>query len=313
MSLRMKIVNTFLRYTIKPILKYAPFNKDVIWVTRSAVNAMTHVGIRPDAKITQVRVSNTLLGEWVETKPRVDKSKTRVCLYLHGGGYIACSPSSHRTITSYIARRANCSVLAIDYRKAPEDRYPCALQDARMTYKYLLLCGYKAENIVIAGDSAGGNLTLVLTRDIIDAGLPRPAAIVAISPWCDLSGASAITSNLDKIDPMLPAERISEAGSIYAGNGIGLKDPLLSPRWQSFKGFPPTMFAYGELEILRDEIEQTFTKLQDESESESKIVRTQGCPHVFQLFVGVVPESKQSLKEICQFFDKHLNTPNTDV
>lgn len=306
MSFQMKIINTVLKYTVKPILTYAPFHKDAIWIARTTLNVMTHIAIRPIAMVTKVKISDKLRGEWVERQIRVDKANTRVCLYLHGGGYIACSPSSHRTITSYIAMRGNCSVLAINYRKAPECQYPCAFEDALMSYKYLLWCGYRPENIVIAGDSAGGNLALVTTRAIIDAGLPRPAAVVGLSPWCDLAGESDSITTMNDADPMLPGERIREAGMIYAGR-VDLDDPLISPRWQSFKDFPPTMFVYGELEVLRDEIRDTFKKMQSETDSECVIKEELGCPHVFQLFVGIAPESKDSLREICDFFEKHWN------
>jgi len=302
MSIQMRIVNGILKHTVKPILKYEPFHKDAIWIARITINAMTHVVIRPRVKIRSVKITNSLFGEWIYKKSL--KYNSNVCLYLHGGGYIACSPSSHRTITSYIAKKTNSTVLAIDYRKAPENTYPCALDDALSSYKYLLLCGYLPQNRIIAGDSAGGNLALVLMRKILDESLPRPAGIVALSPWCDLAGECDSIKTMDDVDPMIPGNRVKDAGVAYAGN-FDINDSLLSPICQSFKEFPPTMFSCGELEVLSDEIKATFAKLQNETSEETLYKEAKGCCHVFQIFVGFVPESKLALNEICEFMEKH--------
>jgi acetyl esterase/lipase len=304
MSLQIKVVNFVLRNTIKPLLTYVPFQKNTIWLARDVVGAMTHVALRPKAEYETVSFGK-FTGEWV----RYHKHKTKnVVLYLHGGGYLAGSPSTHRTITSAISKHANCSVLAIDYRKAPEYTYPSALEDALYAYNYLLNNGYEAKNISIAGDSAGGNLTLVLTQRLVDLHFELPSSICCISPWCDIG---YIHSGIDD-DPMLPSERIREAGSLYAGQyGVdsGLHSPYLSPLYSKFdKSWPPTLFSCGEKEVLQEQMRLTFGKIIGQTKSKKhKYEEYKGCPHVFQMFYGFVPESTEAIKSISKFFLEHWN------
>ena len=268
---------------------------------------MAHWAPRICCKITPcvIDANRNIHGEWITHS--VDDVNTRnVVLYLHGGGYILCSPATHRNITGHISKYANCPVLALDYRMAPEHRYPTALEEAFITYKMLLDSGYNAENISIAGDSAGGNLTLSLVGKILEENLPVPSSIVCLSPWCDLSSSRpSIYRNRHK-DPMLPFKRVSEAARLYSG-AMNLCSAKLSPvNKNSFAGYPPTLFHCGQLEILEDEMKETYRKIKKTSTNGCEYVEWRGCPHVFQLFAGLVPEAKSSLEQMGNFMLKHF-------
>lgn len=303
MSIRMKVVNSVLKRTIKPILTYVPFHEKTVFVVRETVNVLTHFGLRPKSNYQTVKVKEGLFAEWVDYHSAKSPSVAKVILYLHGGGYLAGSPSTHRTITSALSKHTGASVFALDYRKAPEHKYPAALEDSADAYCYLIERGYKPENIAIAGDSAGGNLTLVLTRKILDSGIPSPASICCISPWCEMSGWDKFKG--EDNDPMLPPSRISEAGRLYAGEH-SLARTFISPKYQDFTGFPPTMFTSGELEVLRNQIADTFCRLMRHTKDTRHVYfKNKGCPHVFQLFYGIVPEANNSIRDISDFFIKH--------
>lgn len=304
MSIQIKLINLVLRTTVKPLLTYVPFHKNTIWVARDVVGAMTHIAWRPKATYETINFGK-FSGEWVNYD---NTQKDKVVLYLHGGGYLAGSPSTHRTITSAISKHAECSVLAIDYRKAPEHTYPSALEDAFYAYNYLLNNGYSVNDIAIAGDSAGGNLTLALTKQLIDIGFGLPASICCISPWCDLG---YIHHGIDD-DPMLPSERISEAGALYAGEvGVtrGLRWGGLSPLYMDFsKRWPPTIFSCGEKEVLQDQMRKTFGKLIGQTSRDKHLyLEYKDCPHVFQMFYGLVPEATEAIQQISKFFREHWN------
>lgn len=303
MSLRMKSINFVLKNTVKPILSVVPFHERMVWVVRDTVNVMTHIALRPKANYERVKIDDKLSGEWVNYKTPKSPSVSKVVLYLHGGAYLTGSPSTHRTITSAISKYADCSVFALDYRKSPEHKFPLQMNDAVKAYLWLHSLGYR--KIAIAGDSAGGNLTLVTTKKIIDLGFPSPSSICCISPWCKMWGFDQYKKEYD-IDPMLPGERITEAGNLYAGT-TSLHYSMISPISMDFSGFPPSMFTVGELEVLEPSITETFKKLENESKNDKKYVKYDGCPHVFQLFYGVVPEAKQSIKDISSFFKQYWN------
>lgn len=305
MSIQMKLINNVLKYTVKPTLTYTPFIEAIMSPAKIAVDLMTHAALRPKAQYKTVKIQDNLSGEWVDYN-KIEDCK-HVVLYLHGGGYIFGSSSTHRTITSSLSKHAKCRVFAVDYRKAPNNTYPAALEDAVVAYMYLILKGYSSENISIAGDSAGGNLTLAVTRKLIDIGMPAPASICAISPWCALYELKEYFWDNDN-DPMLPGNRIQEAGEMYAGKNISTKDPRVSPMHMKFDGFPPSMFTVGSKEVLYNSIVKTFYNLKkDTCDDTSLFMEYEGCSHVFQIFYGIVPEAKHSIIDISNFFRDSWN------
>src|SRR5215510_2763032 len=180
--------------------------------------------IAPDVKVERVTVP-TIPAEWLRPP---SASGGRVILYLHGGGYMIGSPRSHRHLAAAIAHAAGTQALLLDYRLAPEHPFPAALDDALAAYQWLLGHGIAPGRIVVAGDSAGGGLTVATLLALRDRGLPRPAGGVCISPWVDLTGSGASYATKASADPIVTRDGITGMAQAYAGRG-DRKAPLVSP------------------------------------------------------------------------------------
>ncbi|CBL46531.1 lipolytic enzyme [gamma proteobacterium HdN1] len=238
-------------------------------------------------------------AEWVYSRKSPDIAKERVLLYLHGGGYVVGSPATHRNITSRLARYGRCRVLAINYRKSPEYPFPYALEDAVAAYRFLLGEGYAPERITIAGDSAGGNLTFLTAIALRDRGLPAPAGIIGISPWTDLSSSGDSYRSLRSADPMIPARRVRHAALLHA-NGLPLDSPKLSPLFADLHDLPRTLVHVGGNEVLLSDALRFVDRARNYGVN-ADVRIWPNAPHVFQIFAGIVPQSKQSLREIGHF------------
>jgi acetyl esterase/lipase len=240
--------------------------------------------------------------EWVMCAD--DLHQNRVFVYLHGGGYFFGSPRSHRTITWRISQAGKMKVLAVDYRQPPDWAYPDPIRDAVGVYLWLLEKGYEANNIFIGGDSAGGNLTLALLQQLRKLGKPMPAGAVLISPWADLTASGdSLDYNADA-DPMIPVRLLRFLARLYAGDNPA-EDPLISPVFADYKGFPPLLVQVGSTEVLRSDAERV-----------AEAARHAGVPvqltiypkqmHVFQALAYYVPEGKDAIREIGRFIHKHI-------
>ncbi len=219
-------------------------------------------------------------------------------LYLHGGGYFACSPMTHRAITGGLAIRG-FRVFAAGYRLAPEHPFPAAVDDALSVYKALLADGVSPEQLVVAGDSAGGGLVLALLLAAKAGGLPMPSSALLFSPWTDLAATGATLKTNLKRDPMLRGERIFEATEFYV-NGNDPKNPLISPLYGDLTGLPPLCIQVGETEVLRDD----STRLAERARAagvEVNLKIWKNVPHVWQLFQWFLPEARAALTEAAVF------------
>lgn len=222
-----------------------------------------------------------------------------VLLYLHGGAYVSGSARTHRTMVSYLARAAGMRALLPNYRLAPEHPFPAGLEDCVTVYRQLIACGMSADDIVIAGDSAGGGMTMATLLSLRDDEDPLPAAAVLISPWLDLtaSGESA-RSRIDH-DPLFRVEDMPKAASHYAPSEKH-RDPLVSPVFADMHGLPPLLVHVGDHEILLSD----STRLADGVEAAGGSVALKVWPdmwHVFHYFVGRMPEAGRALDEIAQW------------
>jgi acetyl esterase/lipase len=218
-------------------------------------------------------------GEWIY----VNRSHLRkhVILYCHGGGYSTGSSLYARTLTGKLAASTSMGVLSFDYRLAPEHPYPAAIEDAMQVWNYLMFQGYGARDIIVAGDSAGGNLALSLTLKLKEEGRLLPRGLVLMSPWTDLtaSGKSHITKA--DIDPVLNAAYLKEMTRNYA-DGQNLKNPLISPLFGDYHEFPPTYIQVGSNEILLDDSVLLCKKML-KSKAFVKMDMFKGMWHVFQM------------------------------
>ena len=234
-----------------------------------------------------------LYAEWLKPENAPDD---KVLLYLHGGAYVLGSCASHRPMVSHIARAAGINALLPEYRLAPEHRFPSAIEDAVAIYRELLASGKRPENIVIAGDSAGGGLAVALLLSLRHTGDPLPAAAILLSPFLDVtaSGESA-TTRADQ-DPWFHPKDMRAVVRYYCGDQE-VRNPLVSPVFANVAGLPPVYIQVGDDEILLND----STRFADKMQAAGIKVDIEIWPemwHVFQLFVGKMPEAHQAINKI---------------
>lgn len=218
-----------------------------------------------------------------------------VLLYLHGGAFMVGSPQTHRAITSHLAVQSGARVCALDYRLAPEHPWPAAADDALNAYRTLLEQGQPAERIVIAGDSAGGQLTLTTALRLHDTGLPQPAALVCLSPVTDLSGA--IWHQPPAGDPLLSSAWLGQGIDAYCPPGVDRCDPQLSPLHADLSGLSPLLVQVGEDEHL---LEQSL-RLHDCAGLDLRLEVYPGQWHVFQINCGLLEVAALALRRVVEF------------
>jgi epsilon-lactone hydrolase len=202
----------------------------------------------PDVKVERV-TAGAAPAEWL--RPPSARAG-HVTLYLHGGGYVIGSPRSHRHLAAAIAGAAATDALLLDYRLAPEHPFPAAVDDAVAAYRWLLDQGILAEHIAVAGDSAGGGLTVATLLALRDAHLPRPAAGVCISPWVDLTCSGGSYQSKAGVDPIVRQAGVAEMARSYLGT-TDPRSPLASPLFADLRGLPPLLIHVGSDEVLLDD------------------------------------------------------------
>ena len=215
-------------------------------------------------------------------------------LHFHGGVFIAGSPQTHLPMLSRLAKLAQVTVIAPSYRLAPEHPFPAALRDAEAVWEALIAKGYRSENIVLSGDSAGAALAFALLSRLCARGTP-PAGAFAFSPWFDLTGASPSVQANAASDPMLAGHRLPEAAQFYL-QGHPADDPEASPIFADFPGCPPVLLQTAETEILSDDALRMEEKLR-RAGAEVLLQLWPGVPHAWQMMDGLLPESREALRD----------------
>lgn len=218
-------------------------------------------------------------AEWISVNRA--HMKKYILLHCHGGGYSTGSRIYARTLTSKLAESTSMDVLCFDYRLAPEHPYPAATEDAMKVWNYLMLLGYGARDIILTGDSAGGNLALSLTLKLKQEGRLLPRGLVLMSPWTDLTSSGRSFESKAELDPVLNKAYIDRMVEAYAG-GQELKNPLVSPLFGNFEGFPPTYIQVGENEILLSDSQRLHQAFVDANVS-VRMDMYPGMWHVFQM------------------------------
>jgi epsilon-lactone hydrolase len=235
-----------------------------------------------------------IAGEWVEAQ----RSSDFTLLYVHGGGYFGCSAESHRPITASFAMHG-FRVFAPEYRLAPENRFPAAVEDATAAYRGLLAEGGSARHLVIAGDSAGGGLSLSLLLALRAGAMALPAGAALFSPWTDLAATGeSIRTNANRCS-MFHGPDIGPTARYYLGE-TDPRNPLASPLYADLAGLPPLLIHVGANEVLRDD----STRLAERARAAGVSVELKlwpVVPHAWQLAPHLVPEARQSLHEAADF------------
>jgi len=256
--------------------------------------------ISPDVRVEGVNIEG-MYSEWVYSPKAVED---KAVLYLHGGGYSAGSTNTHRALAGAISESVGARVLLIEYRLCPEHVFPAALEDSLSAYHYLLKQGFKNSRIIIAGDSAGGGLSIALAMSLRDKGEPLPAGIVCISPWADLATTGESYSTRATADPMLLTTNRKKAALLYAGSE-SLKNPLVSPIYGNFQGLPPILIQVGSEEILYDDA-LLLSKRAQSGGVDVTLRVWPGMWHVWHLFGRFVPESRKAIEEIGIYTGKYF-------
>ena len=239
--------------------------------------------------------------EWLELKEHPTDQK--VILQLHGGGYIGAMRNAYRMFAGlYNEVSKGMSVLTIDYRVAPENPYPAALEDAVSAYQWLLGQGWFAEDIIVAGDSAGGGLAMALCHYLKDHGMQLPCGIVAMSPWTDLMASGESYDTNYERDPLFGNTRDS---LIYNKDYVGDHDPMdayISPLYGDFRGFPPMLIQVGSYEMLLSDSVSVASKARHQG-VKVRLSIYDGMFHIFQMAAKMLPESRKAWAEIGKFID----------
>jgi len=231
--------------------------------------------------------------------------KDRIILYLHGGGYIGGSFKTHKEFVARLSKIANVQVILIEYRLAPENPFPAALEDSIKAYNRIISKGYNPRNVFIAGDSAGGGLCLATLLKLRDEKIPLPSAAVCISPWTDLALTGNSIMTKAKLDPMLTEELLKLGVKSYVGNADP-RNPYISPLYGDFTGLPPLLIIVGTSEIFLDD-SLRLAEIAKKANVKVKLDVWADMIHTFPLLSIRAPESIKATKNIADFINSNSN------
>jgi|SRR5579862_2130867 len=244
-------------------------------------------------------------GEWV-TAAAVSATEPSVLFYIHGGGFTAGSAVAYRGLSSHLSAATGCRVLAVDYRWAPEEPFPAALDDCVAGYRWLVGAGGGAvpRKVVLVGDSAGGNLVVAMLLALKQRGEVLPAAGVCLSPIFDLAltGDSVITRA--ERDPMILASSLQKCSAAYRGNSDPL-NPLMSPLYGDLSGLPSLLLQCGSEEMLRDDSARLAAKAKAAG-VDVTFEEWDEMVHVWHLFADRLTDGRQALARVGEFVRAHI-------
>jgi acetyl esterase/lipase len=239
-------------------------------------------------------------GEWIVPPEAEEKT----IFYIHGGGYVACSAATHRPITTALARLGRFRVFSVNYRRAPEHRFPAALNDTFAAYRWLLEQGFNPKNVALVGDSAGGGLVLSTLLRARDEGVPLPACAVCYSPWTDMTGSGESGQTNQGRCALFHPENINLFRTAYLGDASPL-EPLASQIFAELHGLPPLLLQVGSTELLLDDSRRIHEKILAAG-GISRLEIFEDVSHCWQMLDGIVPEARAALRQTADFIDDHL-------
>lgn len=251
--------------------------------------------------LTRERVqANGIAAEWLIPKA----PQPGAILYIHGGGFVAGSIATHRPITAALARLTKRRVLGVEYRLAPEHRFPAAHDDVLAAYEWLLATGMLASTIAVVGDSAGGNLSLALAIRLRDQQRPTPGCIVGFSPWTDLAGMGPSVHANDGRCAMFRPENMRDFAKATLG-ATPANTPAASPAYADLSRLPPVLLHVGSTELLLDDARRVHSKI-CESGGRCHLEVFDDMAHCWQMLVPFVPEATSSLRAAAMFIGQHI-------
>lgn len=286
---------------VRALLAANPLMEDVtIEETRLAFDQMGQSFPLPEGISVSSADAEGINAEWLRASNASDEA---VILYLHGGGYLIGSLASHRHLCASLSRASGASVLALDYRLAPEHPFPAALEDALAAFHWLLQQGAKASQVVIAGDSAGGGLTLATLLALRDEGTELPAGGVCLSPWVDLTNSSESFTKI--ADPILKKAELNLMAQAYL-HGQDLKTPLASPLFADLRGLPPLLIQVGTEEHLYDDSIRLEARAKEAGVTVTLEVWEEMI-HIWHFFYPMLREGREAIARIGDFVKAQTN------
>ena len=299
-SRKSKAVAAGLSVTVRPLLEAfvaARTHTTLLRVVRPVIDkAASRQGTTQGITVSHLR-SNGIHGLWLDNPEAEDAG--RVILYLHGGGFVVCSPDTHKGLVSRLCRTSKSSALLVAYRLAPETPFPAAADDALTAYQMLLSRGYDPSAITLAGDSAGGHLVTRLLADLDERGLPMPGGALLISPFLDLTAKKAFDQDRIRRDPFVFPRGAQWAGKAYAGR-LRPSDHHLDVLSKDKRRWPPVLIQVGDTECLLPD-SQRMAKALDKDGVPVTLQVWPGQVHVFQAFPSLFPEAKAAVREAGHF------------
>jgi acetyl esterase/lipase len=293
LSLRARFWRAFLRNTLK---------KQRMSIPEHRINGDQRAGflgvLPKDMRREKIEIDG-IPAEWILP---VDSNPHKVIVHLHGGGYVSGSANGYRMFCGWLAGSAGAKVLLPEYRLAPENPFPAALDDSLKVYRWLLAQGHQPANILFSGDSAGGGLSLATVIALRDQQEALPAGVICLSPWFDLTLSGQSHLSKAKGEAILNTDVLREWALSYT-DAANLRNPLVSPIYADFHGLPPLFIQVGSEEILLDDAVLVAQKAREAGvQVDFKI--WDGLWHVWQILGNLVPENRQAFYEIGQFARK---------
>ena len=258
-------------------------------------------GVPVNAQLEDVDAGG-VKAQWVSA---AGSDTQRAILYFHGGGFQVGSVVSHRELMAGLSDAAQCRVLGVDYRLAPEHRYPAALDDAWAAYQWLIGQDFAPNHIALAGDSAGGGLALSLLLRLRDAGQALPAAAVLMSAWTDLTASGGSYGTRADTDPIHQRPMVVAMARNYLGKEGNAADPLVSPLFANLQGLPPLLAQVGDRETVLDD-SRDFIARAKEAGVDATLQVWDDMIHVFQQFPAQLPEARAAIDDMGRFLRRHL-------
>lgn len=292
------------RCLLKPLIRFTAGRPSVRKMLRLQMRLSWPLPASVQGQAVDYRIVNGVPGPVIGA---FGDTARPVLLYLHGGGFIIpAAADAHLRFLATLCRKLDADGFLPDYRLAPLHKYPAALDDCERAYRGLLALGYPAQRIVVAGESAGGNLVLGLLQRIRKGGLPMPACAVPISAVTEMARGYAPPSRIANAgrDPMFPSGPLAEILQQYVGAAAG-DDPELSPLYADYAGFPPLYFLVGETELLLDDSVLAAHQARAAGVT-TRLDVWPLLPHAFPLFANIFSEARRSHEDIVAFARQHL-------
>ena len=285
----------------KLLVTYPDFSKVPIQDLRALMDQTANLFPLPEGVSSEETEAEGVRAEWVRAPGAKEDT---VVLYFHGGGYVIGSPASHRHLAAAVSHAAGAVVLSLDYRLAPEKPFPAAVQDAVSGYRWILGQGIAPEQVALAGDSAGGGLTVATLLALREEGEPLPAAGVCMSPWVDLTCSSDTYRTKAETDALVKKEDVLRYASLYLA-GQDPEKPLASPLFADHKGLPPILIHVGSEEVLLDDSVGLDRRLK-ESGVDATLEVWEEMIHVWHVFHPILKEGRHAISRIGEFVRQHM-------